>query len=170
MRHFIKPKSTNKSDLKPNAFTLIEVLITLFIVSFAMLGIAKLQLITLQQTHNSYINSQASFLINQIIEKIRVNSSVHSSYSLLASDAVNFNIDCSQTLCTPTEIAQYDLATWMQQVNLLLPYSKAGIVVNQNQIKITVYWDSNRDGSSGLNCPNLTNDDLDCNQLTITLY
>ena len=54
-------------------FSLIEVLVTLAIVSVAALGMAGLQTVTLRSNTNALVESQAATIVQDLIERIRAN-------------------------------------------------------------------------------------------------
>lgn len=64
-------------ELRPLAaqrgFTLVEILVTLVLISVGLLGIAALQLTTLRGNQDSYVRSQASVLAGDILDRMRVN-------------------------------------------------------------------------------------------------
>lgn len=62
-----------KSSQKYAGFTLIEVLITVVILSIGLLGMAGIQIQGLRGTTNSTVRSQATILANDIAERIRMN-------------------------------------------------------------------------------------------------
>jgi type IV pilus assembly protein PilV len=59
---------------KHGGFTLIEVLITLVIVAIGLLGLARLQMTSLNNQLEAYQRAQALFLLDEMANRIRVNS------------------------------------------------------------------------------------------------
>lgn len=59
----------------PQGFSLIEVLITLFILSLGLLGIAGLELTALRNTQDIYLQSVASTQLTAMAERLRANQS-----------------------------------------------------------------------------------------------
>ena len=60
-------------NLKNSGFTLIEVLVTVVILSIGLLGMAGIQIQGLRGTTSSTVRSQATILANDIAERIRMN-------------------------------------------------------------------------------------------------
>jgi len=94
-----------------SGYNLIEVMIASFLLSFAVLGVAGLQVIGMKGTHQSLMKQQAMGLVQNLTERIRANSEVLSAYEF---DSDN-NFDCKVTLpdcrnlnCTPLQIAEVD--------------------------------------------------------------
>jgi type IV pilus assembly protein PilV len=53
--------------------TLVEVLVTLVLISVGLLGVAALQLTTLKNNQESYVRSQAAMLAADILDRMRSN-------------------------------------------------------------------------------------------------
>jgi len=71
---------------KFRGFTLIEVLVAMVILTVAMLGIASLHLVSLENSNSSYLRAQSVAISEDIIERIRHNSA-------LKQYAINNDID-----------------------------------------------------------------------------
>lgn len=56
-------------------FTLIEILITMLILSVGLLGIAGLEILALRQTQTSYYQSLANVQVAAMLERLRANQS-----------------------------------------------------------------------------------------------
>lgn len=54
-------------------FSLLEVLITALILSVGLLGLAGLQIAGMKTTHNSYQSQQATWLVHDLLERMRAN-------------------------------------------------------------------------------------------------
>ncbi len=157
----------NHSSLtrKSKGFSLLEVLITMVVLAFGMLGVAKLQLTSLRDVQNARYISQANLLVQNMAEHIAANSQALISYQLNYQQQVNATVNCKVSQCSNNNLAKYDLMRWQQRITKSLPSGSGEIRINNNQAQILVYWDENRDGSSGANCPKLSANDLECSQL-----
>jgi type IV pilus assembly protein PilV len=90
--------------------TLIEVLITLVIVAFGLLGMAGLQ-VRMQTTEmESYQRSQALMLLNEMASHIATNRANAGAYVTGTSTPLGAGADCSGM--ASTSIAQADLKAW----------------------------------------------------------
>ena len=54
-------------------FTLIEVLVAVLVFSFGLLGIAGMMTISVKSNHNGYLRSQANFLAENMVDRMRAN-------------------------------------------------------------------------------------------------
>lgn len=62
-----------KSPNRVSGFSLIEVLIAVVILAIGLLGVAAVQVVSLQQTNNSYLQTKANLHAQDIAERIRLN-------------------------------------------------------------------------------------------------
>ncbi|MCP4598362.1 type IV pilus modification protein PilV [Neptuniibacter sp.] len=141
--------------------SLIEVLVSLIIVSFVMLAIALYSMTGLSENQSAYFRSQANLLAYDIADRIRGNSDYaledDDNYSIITSvsgdipDAPN----CISTSggCTEAELAAQDLREWAENFvdvagqgsdggtyQALLPDAVGSVVVNGNAVTVTVAW------------------------------
>lgn len=171
--------------------SLIEVLITVSILAFGLLGIAALQTSAVANTYTSYQYGQAAVLAQSMLEKLRANrtATLAGSYNLSSSTVPSSpSKDCSTATtaaCTPTELAAWDLAVWYSMIATTsssysnipsgplasLPSGKTSITcqdatcVDSSVRLITIYWDANRNGATGTGCDPTSSTDLDCFRL-----
>ena len=147
--------------LNENGFTLIEVLISLMILAGGLLGYLGLQATGLKNTMSSYHRSQATQMIYDMTDRIRVNKSAADNYltSFMSSSSAAEQSDCIivSTTCSNEDMAQNDLYLWNQQLtsNQLLPSGSGTITVSGSIYTISVTWDDNRDGSVNSSDPSL---------------
>ena len=153
--------------------TMIEVLVTIIIIAVGVLGAAALQVTTLKNLSSSHSASIAAIVAEDFTERMRANPA-----GALANDYV-FSVaptttskDCAKVLCSaPADLAAYDVDTWWNQVTAVLP-SGAGVVTRigtTNTFVLTVRWDEDRSGSTGVECPTATDADLECYRFNITI-
>ncbi len=122
---------------KSRAFTLIEVLVTLFILSTGLLALASLQIKSIQTTHNAYLLTQATLLAHDIAERMRSNPGF--DYGNLTTPSSK--PDCITKTCTPPEIAEYDYYEWQQNLKSLLPKGSGTIKHSiSGNIVIEIHW------------------------------
>lgn len=97
--------------------SLIEVLVTLVIVAFGLLGIVGMQARLQVSEMETYQRSQALLLLNDMANRIAINRKNHSSYSDSATTASPLGVDttCTDvTVTSPTAVAQADLREWCE--------------------------------------------------------
>lgn len=122
---------------KQKGISLIEVLITLLITTVGLLGLAALQLNALQATADSSQRSQAVWLMQDLIERIRANpraSDANYGQTVSCSNPPQRCADSStqtSVQCTAAEMAYFDL--WEAQC----PYGDAGSAFNSRDALVS---------------------------------
>jgi len=61
------------AHVQSRGFSLIEVLIAVVILAIGLLGVAAVQVVSLQQTNNSFLQTKANLHIQDIAERLRAN-------------------------------------------------------------------------------------------------
>lgn len=117
---------------KTMGIAMIEVLVTVVILSVGLLGAAGLQVATVKQTNNSGLRTQALVLAKDMVRRIKTNRN-----AVLVNDSVNSG-NYGKTLgapfpttaltscfsgqdCKPSEIATADLFVWSRLLQNSLP-------------------------------------------------
>jgi type IV pilus assembly protein PilV len=98
----------------PEGFTLLEVLVAMVLLSIGLLGVARLQMFGLQNTGNAYFRTQASGLLTELIERVRINpqGALDNHYSVaMPSCNVAVAKSCVSDQCSPSELALFDMYT-----------------------------------------------------------
>lgn len=90
-------------------FSMIEVLVTIAIIAFGLLGIAGLQVRLQMSEMESYQRSQALLLLNDMANRIAVNRNNAASYVTTAANPLGEGMVCPTTTTT---VAQRDLGEW----------------------------------------------------------
>jgi len=105
--------------------SLIEVLISVFILAVGVLGLAGLQAQSLRLNHESYYRTQLTVLANDIGDRMRANrkTAINSdSYKVgLGKDSGASTEDCEVADCTSGSLAAYDLSQWQENIANTLP-------------------------------------------------
>jgi len=141
----------NLSQLKSKGFTLLEVLISVLVLSTGLLGVAGLQLTGLKNNYNSELRSQAKQLAYDIADRMRSNpteANSGSSYLIDIAELATSTIDCEANSCSEADMAKYDLNSWKSALRLKLPSGDGKITFlglpSKRQYSITVQWDDSR--------------------------
>lgn len=98
-------------------FTLVEVLITVFVMGVGLLALAGLQIIAKKAGFDAAQRTLAGQATQDILTRMRANASVANRY--LVTDAIALSApgtDCAQASCTPDELAAWDLYEWAEQL------------------------------------------------------
>jgi type IV pilus assembly protein PilV len=151
--------------------TLIEVLVTMFVVAVGLLGTAGLQLASTRFQQTSFMRAQALIEVQALAEKIRSNqnalltvspvvpanaylaNSTYAAASTLPADpGCGLN---SQTACTSQQAAQRDVREWRQSLLSRLPGGRGSILpvqvsssVDPIARQIVVMWREKQTNSS----------------------
>ncbi len=96
--------------------TMLEVLVTIVILAFGMLGLAGLQSKIFSAEMESYQRGQAIVLLNSMIERINANRTVAASYALAAGTTLGTGdtqpATCPTTAATPAALVAKDQCEW----------------------------------------------------------
>lgn len=109
---------------KQQGFSMIEVLITILIMSFGLLALAGLQLFGMQNNRSAMYRSIATNHANDLIERMRSNALQAKrdplSYQNIPATAPT---DCRIVTCNSSQVAAYNMYEWSQG----LKNSKSGL-------------------------------------------
>ncbi len=148
-------------------FSLIEVLITILIVSFGLLSMAALIIAGARSNNIAHYRSIASKQTEDIADRMRANLAGVSAgaYNALAA-SIPSSIDCVTSVCNESQVASYDHAQWNTANSRLLPNGTG--TVNGNLAVgyvITMMWtEKEMKGQSDSNCPGGTPANTRCFQ------
>lgn len=127
--------------------SLLEVLITILILSFGLLGIAALTTSSLQAVKVSQFQSVAMQLANEYADRMRGNARgvISNNYNMSdayaeASSKVTVPTCATTEACTPAELAAIDKAEWMNNLRRRLPSGGAYVQRNGLSVDIWVMW------------------------------
>lgn len=95
---------------KQAGFNLIEVLVTLVVLSVGLLGTAAMQMVSKKSTFESMQRTAAAWSATDILERMRVNNTELDSYlGMAAVDGMPVPArNCDLELCDPLQIAEFD--------------------------------------------------------------
>lgn len=137
---------------------MIEVLISITIASFALLGLAGLQVTSLKYQKTAQFRSLASQYSSDMADRMRANVAGVKLGSYVTTDAYGALPvslpDCATAACTPDKIAQGDLYNWRQALSQVVAggWGEVSGTVASGFV-VTVYFNEPGDGSAaGANC------------------
>ena len=134
-------------------FSLIEMLVSLVIMSVGLLGVAKLSLGTVQSNDSALMRSQATAMVQQIIEDMRANQvqALAGAYNIAVGASPGTAPACFDAACGVSSVVTYDLAKWKGLLSSNLPSGDGSILVatetnpltggTETTATVTVQWD-----------------------------
>ena len=124
--------------------TLIEVLVTVVVLAFGLLGLAGLQGNSLRNNHSAYLRSQATYLAYEAFDRMRANR-------VEAVDNENYDIALSATTpkSTGSTMTKSDVSGWKTSLGIL-PLGDGSIDCDatSNVCTVIVQWDDSRGASA----------------------
>gem|GEM_PF-316998 len=124
------------SRLRASGFSLVEVLVAMFVVAMGILALAGLLQASTRYSKMSELRSTATLLANDIADRIRANQMGGElgpiGYDMtdrsFPSSPVTSQRECTaDSPCQPAELAKADLADWTARVKATLPKGSAWI-------------------------------------------
>lgn len=152
---------TGDSARSQRGFTLIEILVTVFILAIGLLGLAGLTLEGMRNNQGAYLRTQASILAYDMADRMRANKERASDYAGFSTDGASTTLPACATDaagCTPADQATVDKVEWTRQIQgvgsdmVLLPGGVGTIQFDAatSRFTITVTWDEvAREGDAG---------------------
>ena len=144
--------------------TLIEVLVSLLILAFGLLGMAGLQTVSLRNNQSAYFRTQATMFANDMVERMRANIIAVDSggYDDVVGTATPACLSVAG--CTPTQMAAQDVDEWEDAVIAALPSGTSVVCLDATAndgtaaahacdglgtiYAIKIWWDDDRDGTA----------------------
>ncbi len=142
----------NNHSSKQKGFSLLEVVVSVFIISVGVIGIAGLQLTTSVYAESSLHRSQAASLAREIVERMRQNldEAKAGGYDFSTLPSKTRSCKGNSKNCSAAQLRDYDEKVWAARVTSLLPGGDAAISTGADnstdpvQIVVTLQWDENR--------------------------
>ena len=171
-----------------SGMSLIEVLVSMLIISIGVLGMIATQANAMRFLQSSHSQGAAAMLADDLANRIRANATeaidknayVHrfnsSGESTQETDTI---MNCAFVACGSGELASWDLSQWQQTMMASLPSASSAVTrsatagtgsATTHDFLITLRWDDDRSGSTGTECDagKKTSADLDCWQMTVS--
>ena len=108
---------------KQSGVGLIEILISVILLSIGFLAAAKMQVEGMRNSQSAYYQSQAYFIAADIIDRMRANlpgvRDGHYDDAEISSTVTSPGCDTSTSICSPEQIAQQDLYEWSSHIHVL---------------------------------------------------
>ncbi len=137
-----RSENSRNSNCQQGGFSLVEVLITLVIMSIGMLGIAGLYVQSMQAGRTSMFRHHAVTLASDVADRIRANPLAGVAYAAAGGTdnaCVNGGVNCNAA-----DMAANDILLWQDQADDSLPGGQVGIVFDGGVVpptyQITISW------------------------------
>ena len=139
------PRHRTAGRRRQAGITLIELLVSLLIFSFGMLGLAGLHIRTLAYSQSSLFRSQATALADDVFDRMRADrTNARKTASGGGSWITELNVNSAAVGSANT-----DLADWKRSVEALLPDGEASIVVTEaGLVTVTIAWQDTKNSGS----------------------
>lgn len=113
---------------RQSGFSLMEVLMTMFLIATALLGGAQLQAYSIKVGQGGQFRTQAVVLAMDLLERIEANNAgaIAGAYAATLPMA-DTAPECSVNSCTPAQMAAYDLHQLQEAAKRQLPDTSAAI-------------------------------------------
>lgn len=117
-------------ETRQGGFTLLEVLVTIFVIALALLGTAGLQAYAMKTTQSGQLRTQAVILGADLLERIEANNDAAKAGSYAADPLPTVApTDCNETDCSITDLATFDLVQFRNRLVAQLPSASATVSV-----------------------------------------
>jgi len=120
------PRTRDKQH-RQAGFSMIEVLITVFVVAIGLLSIASVQFMSKRSNFEAVQRTTATLLAHDILERMRANPGMLIEYAGNSSAPIDplggptatrtQPTDCTAASCDPFTLSQYDLWEWETALN-----------------------------------------------------
>jgi len=116
-------------------FTLLEVMIAVFILAVGLLGLANLQVLSLKNNHSAQYRTSATVIAYDIIDRMRLNRTADYSIAITATPS-------------GSTLKDTDLIAWKTVLSNELPAGDGSVTFSGDTVTVVVQWDDSR-GSDG---------------------
>lgn len=122
--------NTGPEITRQRGVSLLEVLISIVVLSIGLLGFAGLQAASLKNNTSAYQRGLATMMAYDVIDRMR-------------ADLPN----CATYAVGPGAAGAGDVKNWKDGVKAALPGGNASIVIAAGTVTVTILWDDNRDAN-----------------------
>lgn len=190
----IKPAEVSHRNQK--GYFLLEILITVVVLSLGLLGVAAMQYTGLRDNNRSNERSLATIVAYDIVDRMRANRTGAQDGDYRIPDPTtaptipdggsyncidDFTDTTTSNICSSTEMANADLVQWWNNVLDVLPSGAAQIICTDGAGTVTVtcpagsvhtvtiMWDDARTGATGTGCDPTDTNDMLCMVIDVEL-
>lgn len=139
--------------------SLLEVMISLLLMSVGILGMAGLQAATAKYRINTQSIGGSAQLVSELSERVRINADaagpgfdasigsnpskyvLTSAWTVQNKETLDVKKNCMTTVCTVNERAEFDMTSWRSRVRDTLPQGAALVSGDRKSgIDVTLMW------------------------------
>lgn len=149
-----------------DGFSLIEVMIAILVIAFALLSMGALQLNSMRSTGGSMLRTIATHQAYDIADRARANMPAFRAGVYAAGGAGVAHASCFGSGCSPQEQAEMDLHLWNDTNAAALPSGQGVVCIDStpnvptptpvapecdgigDSLAVKIWWDDNRSGSA----------------------
>jgi len=130
-------------------FSMLEILVTLFLITMWLLASAGVQSSSLQYSKAAQFRTQAVYLATELSERMQANTAgaVAGGYAISGTVATA-GTDCTTAACSSDDLAAFDIAEWSARVTAMLPNASVTVtpaaVANPITYTIVIAWSDRR--------------------------
>jgi type IV pilus assembly protein PilV len=109
-----------------NGFSLIEVLITLIVISVGVMGLTGLKVLAIKGTNTSHYRHEASLLMMDLADRMRANLdgvNAGNYQAITAVDNTEPSKRCDDSVCSAEELATFDKYSIAERLSKTMPDS-----------------------------------------------
>jgi len=124
---------------RQTGFSLVEVMITVFVLGFGLIGFAYLAFAGMAYNHDALARSQATLLAQDLLERMHSRSATPNGP--LADAYTRVPTVAESGACQyATASAEHDRNCWYDAVRRLLPTGNARITVQDGEFVVEIVW------------------------------
>ncbi len=126
---------------KCEGFSLLEVLVTVLVLSLGILGLSGLQVTAMKNSYSALLRAQAAQYGYDIVDRMRVNRQ--------QAITEGYVLDMGATTSTKSGLAKADVDEWLAQVSAALPSGEADIKVTADGVAtVIIKWNESAMGNT----------------------
>lgn len=163
--------------IRHDGSSLIEVLVTMVILSIGLLGYAGMQVSSMRSTETGRMRSEVIALASDISDRLKANQPHVNAGAYIGNlSGKPSSPECGPSPCTSPQMSKQDLSSWHERLSLL-PDGKGNITktaitidgIDSTLMTISLCWNEKRITVPDANCPPLSDNALQLFQFRLLL-
>lgn len=160
---------------KQSGASMIEILVSLFVLAVGLLGVLGLQVNALASNQRAEFVTKAQIAASDMVGRIlaygdNAQGANNGEYVINTLTYSGSDPACITSGCPPADLVTHDKLYWQELLSVSLPGGQGIIEWNAPIYTITVLWDQDRMGARGTDCNSRdTETHLTCYQMELSL-